>query len=329
MPPTAEQRGPGRRRRAAGCQARHLVHSAAPGDIGAAAILRAGCRGGRRPQAPAIAADWLVAAQTGPTADLDAVCALAETLVDAGRLMEASTVANDGLARPPDRRRNSDHHVRLVLVAASVERLIGRHDAAGRRLKQALAGRIDGAVGRPGDGQPGAFRLRGRSFDEFGLWADRARGVAKQNLWCRRRSQHYWRSAIPSPGRAADSRVESDLAIAAIEHASDQDLAAHAELLAAVPWGLIAVERLPEALATGRRAAAAAARAGNGSATVALELGVVLALGLWVGSGTVWTARIEPSNRRGQQASIRQCSGHYGCAPGHCWSEGRSGPRMW
>jgi DNA-binding NarL/FixJ family response regulator len=263
-------------------RARHLIHSAAPGDTGAAAQLRAAAVV-VRPQAPVIAADWLVAAQTvDPTADLDVVCALAETLVDAGRLVEALTVADDGLAtRRSVDGENPDGLLRLVLVAASVERLLGRHDAARRRLIRALP--------QTGSTGPSAARVmanlalsayEGGAFDEFGAWAERARAAGEAEPLVKASVAALLSVGHTFAGHAADSRVESDLAIAAIDIATDQDLAAHAELLAAVPWGLIAVERLPEALATGRRAAAAAARAGNGSATVALELGVVLSLGL-------------------------------------------------
>lgn len=262
--------------------ARHLAHSAAPGDVGAAAILRAAAAAVRR-QAPAIAADWLVAAQRAHwTGDLDQLCVLAETLVDAGRLTEALAIANEALAKATQPAgETSGHEVRMVLVAASVERLIGRHDAAGRRLKQALA-RIN-PTGRSAARVMANLALsayEGKEFHEFGLWADRARGIGEADPLVQASAAALLAVGHTFAGRAADSRVESDLAIAAIEQASDQDLAAHAELLAAVPWGLIAIERLPEALATGRRAAAAASRAGNGSASVALELGVVLALGL-------------------------------------------------
>ena len=61
---------------------------------------------------------------------------------------------------------------------------------------------------------------------------------------------------------------------------SDAELATHAELLTAVPWALLAHERLTDILTTGRRTADAARRAGNSSAAVAQELAVLLALGL-------------------------------------------------
>ena len=263
-------------------QARHLAHSAAPGDIGAAAILRAAAAT-VRPQAPAIAADWLLAAQNASwTADLDVLSVLAETLVDAGRLSEALTVANDALATAnAPTGEMSAGALRLVLVAASVERLIGRHEAAGRRLKRALA--HTDPKGRSAARVMANLALsayEGGAFGEFGPWAEKARAVGDADPLVQASASVMLAVGHTFAGRAADSKPESDLAIAAIEQASDRDLAAHAELLAAVPWGLIAIERLPEALATGRRAAAAAARAGNGSASVALELGVVLALGL-------------------------------------------------
>ena len=70
------------------------------------------------------------------------------------------------------------------------------------------------------------------------------------------------------------SPAEMSFAIETIDMASSQQLAAEAELLSVVPWGLIALERLPDALTTGRRTASAARRSGNSSAAVGHELAV-------------------------------------------------------
>jgi hypothetical protein len=115
-------------------RARHLAHSAAPGDPEAAATLRAAAAL-VRPQAPAIAADWLVAARRAdPRLGPEGQLALAETLVEAGRLEAALAVVDEAAEEAPDR----DHRVGLAVAGATVERLLGRHDAGSRRLERVL-----------------------------------------------------------------------------------------------------------------------------------------------------------------------------------------------
>ena len=258
-------------------RAHHLAQSAAPGDTAAATDLRAAAAivGA---QAPAIAADWLLAAQNiDPTDDLDVVTGLARTLVDAGRLAEALTVADDALRAKAD----TDGSLRLILVAASVERLIGRHEAARRRLSIAL---------RTQDSQgPAAARLlaslafsayESGAVHEFGRFAEQARAVGRVDDMVQAVVSALLPVADTFAGRTDEAAADMSFAIETIDMASSQQLAAEAELLSVVPWGLIALERLPDALTTGRRTASAARRSGNSSAAVGHELAVVLALGL-------------------------------------------------
>ena len=77
---------------------------------------------------------------------------------------------------------------------------------------------------------------------------------------------------------AADADVA--VVLAAVDAADDGELAGAAELLTAVPWGLVALERLEAGHAVGRRVADAARAAGNGAAAVAHDIVTVLALGL-------------------------------------------------
>ena len=261
-------------------RARHLAHAAVPGDTDSARVLRAAAVI-VRPQAPSIAADWLLAARTAdPAMDLDEQTMLAATLVDAGRLSAALEIADGALATDAMSAHPSAA-LGLMLTAASVERLIGRHDSARRRLKTALR------VQDPGGGAAARVltnlalsAYESGAFGEFAMWAERARAINGADRLVQGAAAALLAVGHIFAGRAGQAIEESDLAIAAIEAAGDRDLAAHAELLVAVPWALIALERLPAAFRTAQRLAAAAAAAGNSTATVPLELAVVLALGL-------------------------------------------------
>ncbi|MET0864707.1 MAG: AAA family ATPase [Nakamurella sp.] len=257
-------------------RARHLSQSASAGDLAAALVLR-GAAAAVRPQAPAIAADWLLAAQRAdPAGDPAVQAVLAETLVDAGRLDQALQVTQEALADPA-----SPDSLRLILVEVSVERLVGRHDAARRRLQHALQ-----AQDQQG---PAAARLfaelavsayESGAFDEFGPFAERALGLPAADHLVRSVSLLLLAVTQIFTGDQAAAKRGSDDAIRIISTVSDAELATHAELLIVVPWALLSLERLTDILTTGRRTADAARRAGNSSAAVAQELAVLLALGL-------------------------------------------------
>ncbi len=257
--------------------ARHLAHAAAPGDADSAAVLRAAAAM-VRPRAPAIAADWLVVARRAdPTDELDALIHLTETLVDAGRLAEALAVVDD----VPQTAERGDPLLRLTLIGASVERLIGRHDAARRRLLQAL--RQYGPSGSSTARLMVDLALSAYELGELGemaRWAEQARAADGADGLVHAAAATLLAVSHTFAGRPDDAGTEVELALARVDAAADHELARNAELMTAVPWGLIALERLPDALAVGRRTAAAAQRGGNSSAVVALELAVVLSLGL-------------------------------------------------
>jgi tetratricopeptide (TPR) repeat protein len=80
-------------------------------------------------------------------------------------------------------------------------------------------------------------------------------------------------------GDAFGGRPAADLR-AIIDATADDELGALAEPAMAIPWGLLALDRLPEGLAAARRIAVAARRGGNGPASIPHELAAVLALGL-------------------------------------------------
>ena len=237
-------------------RAHHLVHAAVAGDLDAAEALRSAAAE-VRPQAPGVAADWLLAARRVDAVGAD-LAALAETLIEAGRFEPALSIADEARMDP-----------RMAVVAASVERLLGRHDAARRRLLRALdsgqdTARVcaDLAVAAYQQGDYGAMRG----------WAERATGGTSGAV-----------GAIAATLLAVGDAFAGSPAVelgALIDAVDDDELGALAEPAMAIPWGLLALDRLPQGLAAARRIAAAARRAGNGVASIPHELAAVLALGL-------------------------------------------------
>jgi DNA-binding NarL/FixJ family response regulator len=251
-------------------RAQHLAQAAAPGDADAAATLRAAAAT-VRPQAPGVAADWLLAARRAdpPAADLPV---LAETLVEAGRLEAALDVVDEA---------DGAHGARMAVTAAGIERLLGRHDAAGRRLRRALEAAAPGSPRAAGVLTHLAITAYQRGdYPEMRAWAEQVApgsgtggagpAVAATLLAVG--------DAFAGETDAAASGVTA--ALAALEGATDDELGAAAEPAMAVSWGLLALDRLPEGLAAARRIAAAARRGGNGSAAIVHDLAAVLALGL-------------------------------------------------
>ena len=255
-------------------RARHLAHAAAPGDAESAATLRAAAAL-VRPQAPAIAADWLVAARRAdPRLGADGQLALAETMVAAGRLEAALAVVDE--AAVADGAADREHRVGLAVAGATVERLLGRHEAGSRRLERVL----DEA---PGSGllmahlAISAYELG--AAEETAAWAQRARASDADRL------VHAAAAAMLAPahafaGRADAARAEGDAAVEAVDRASDAELAGAGELLTAVAWGLLAVERFVDVLSVARRSALVIRATGNGPAAIALDVAAISALGL-------------------------------------------------
>ncbi|MDX6656408.1 MAG: hypothetical protein QOH62_1201, partial [Solirubrobacteraceae bacterium] len=251
-------------------RARHLAHGAATGDVEAAATLCAAAAG-VRPQAPGVAADWLLAARRADPAAVESPV-LAETLVEAGRLEAALDVVDED---------GATQDARLAVAGASVERLLGRHDAARRRLVRALdaaAPESREAARVLADLAVGAYQ-RG-DYAEMRTWAQQV-GPADANGGAVR--------AVAATLLAVGDAFEGDAgavaaaiaqALTVVEGAGDDELAGAAELTMAVSWGLLALDRLPEGLVVARRVATAARRRGNGIAAVLHDLAAVLALGL-------------------------------------------------
>ncbi len=285
-------------------RARHLAHAAAPGDAEAAATLRAAATV-VRPQAPGVAADWLLAARRADPATTDHI-ALAGTLIEAGRLADAvdaldaaahsgvavgevaaggvagggasasggvtcGGVAGGGASASGGVTSGGDASSRAVL-AAGVERLLGRHDAARRRLLAALDAAPSGDAPRVlADLALSAYQ-RG-DYAEIPRWSGKAGGDAA----VRAASEVLLAVGEVFAGRPEAGAAAADRALAALDQATDAQLAAVAELAMAIPWGLLALDRLPEGLAAATRIAAAA-RAGI--AAIVHDFAAVLALGM-------------------------------------------------
>jgi DNA-binding CsgD family transcriptional regulator/tetratricopeptide (TPR) repeat protein len=264
----------------AAAQARHLLHTATPDDRAAAMTLRHGAAAVRA-QAPAIAADWLMAAQRAdPAQDAAALDTLAAVLVEAGRLDEALAVIDAALGlcgAGEDAVR-----VSLSVRAARGLRRLGRHDDSARHLQDALAhaGVADGSRALLETEFAASAYFAGR-YDVMGERAERA--------WALRDAGDLVvfaaAAAMVSATRAfrgdrAAAVQAADAAVTSIAAAGDPELAAGAESALVVAWALIAQERLADALAIARRAAGASRRGGGGPAAAELDLTCALALGL-------------------------------------------------
>ncbi len=258
-------------------RAHHLSQAAAPGDLVAAKTLREAAAAVRF-RAPSIAADWLlVAKQVAPPRQTADFGQLAHVLVQAGRLDEALAAGEEGLAfgagAPVDL-------LDLTLVAASVERQLGHHESARRRLTRA----VEEARGQPVHPELlAALALTAYESGEYDVlagWAERLHQSAPTDRVLRAVAEALMAMVRRFAGDAVSSAHHADRSVADLRDAGDPELAEQAELAIAVPWALMAVERFADAAEASRRATAVTRAAGNLSAAVALALPEVLALAL-------------------------------------------------
>ena len=258
-------------------QAHHLVHSAAPGDRGAASTLRAAAATVRG-RAPSIAADWLFAAKrVDPPQEPGQLGDLARVLVQSGRLAEALAVAEEGLTFGDAA---GDDMLAVTLVAASVERQLGRHESARRRLVRAVETRA-GPTTRPE--LLAALALSAYEAGDYrslAVWAEQLHASASHDRVLRAAGDAILAMVRRFEADVTTSARHADLALDSIRNATDEELSAHGELVTPIPWALVAIERFGSAAETSRRAAAATRSAGNLSAAVSLALPEVLALAL-------------------------------------------------
>ncbi len=258
-------------------RARHLAHSAVPGDLVAAQTLRTAAAA-VRDRSPSIAADWLLVAQrVAPPHEVADFGELARVLVQAGRLDEALATAEEGLAMGDG---SGNDRLRVSLVAASVERQLGRHDSARRRLTRIADSPVDQSL------RAELLAALTLSAYETGNYAAMARSAV--DLHATATDDPVLRAvgnAVLAMVRQYEGDPEAcvehaDRAEADVRDATDEELVTHGELLTPVPWALMAIERFASAAEISRRSAAATRAAGNLSAAVPLGLPEVLALGL-------------------------------------------------
>ncbi len=258
-------------------QARHLMQAAAPGDLASAAILRTAASRVRA-EAPTVAADWLLAAKVAhPPSQLGEFSDLAEVLVQSGRFAQALAVADEGLSFG---RGDAASRLRLTIAAASVERQLGRHDAARRRLSRSFE---DSAVDADRTALMAALALcayvRG-DYDAVADWAARAHAADPSDRLVRGVVAVLLALVRRLAGDVGESTDATTAAVADIDGCTDAELAAQADLLTVVPWALVAIERWDLAIEVSRRASSAARRSGSHVAAVALALPEILALAL-------------------------------------------------
>ena len=249
-------------------RARHLALAATAGDDDAAAVLRKAAAA-VRPRAPEVAADWLLAARRAAPATIE-LPVLVETLVEAGRWEEAlDAVDRDGAESPA-----------LAVAGASVERQLGRHEGARRRLLRAYeAAESDAPAAARIAAELAVAAYQRGEYSEISVWATRIGPAGTVGAV----------SAIAGILRAIGSVFAGDVAtgtaelrraLEELDRADDRELAAIAEPAMVLSWGLLALDRLPDGLATAQRIATAARRGGNPLAAIPHQFAAVLALGL-------------------------------------------------
>lgn len=272
-------------------RARHLAHAATPGDIRAATTLREGAEGVRA-RAPSIAADWLlVAKMADPPRETAHFADLAQVLVQSGRLGEALAIADEGLAFGSGKEAD---RLRVTLMAASVERQLGEHESSRRRLVRALEEGPTGPVRADLLGNLALSAYESGDYVAVADWSAQLRTASPDDRVLRAMGDVLAAMLLRFHGDvSASGRLAQD-AILAIRDVTDDELAARAELVTAIPWALVALELFTPAGEISRRASTAARRAGNLSASVPLALPEVLALAL--------LGRLESADEAAQQA---------------------------
>ncbi len=273
--------------------AHHLAHSAATGDVAAAATLREAAATVRN-RAPTIAADWLlVAKRVAPPRGNAEFSELAQVLVQSGRLSEALDVVEEGMSLGKG---SGDDQLALTLAAATVERQLGRHESARRRLV-----RVEQA--HPHDDVPpellAALALSAYESGDYEALAASAmqlEQVTSGELVLGAIADALLGMIRRFDGEASLSAQHVEQCLGALRDATTEELAARAELVTSIPWALMAIEEFAPAAETSRRAAAAARAAGNLGAAVALALPEALALAL--------LGRLEEAEATAQEAEL-------------------------
>jgi len=241
-------------------RAQHVERCAAQGDAAALAVLREGAAAAAL-NAPATAAGWYAAAlrllPDGAREERAALMlARAGVLIAAGRLEEARAVLLESLALVPGDA--LARRVELITACATVEHLLGHHQAAHARLRAALDA-LPAAADEPAVALMLALGLDGFYRSQFGAliqWGTRALEAAERLgdpvLAAAARASVAAGAASASPRAEAEARV--DEAAAALDALPDERLAPRVEALAYTAMAQLFVDRFAAARAYADRA---------------------------------------------------------------------------
>ena len=252
-------------------QAHHVERSARRGDLPAVAILReAGQQASAR--APEVAAKWFEAALhlLPPTAQpmerIELLLPRAGALAAIGEYSDSYEALIESLAIVPGDQ--VAMQTKLTASCAALEHLLGWHERAGTRLREALADLPDGD-----STASAAFmielavdRYYVASYDAMQDWARRAMGTAERLGDMPVAASAAALVAMAGAVEGAGGQVQADCSVAAalVDGLSDDELATRPDAISFLAYAELLLERFPQ---TGRhtdRAIAVARTTGQG-----------------------------------------------------------------
>ena len=257
----------------AAAQATHLAFAATPGDLAAAEVLR----GRRRPRARAgalVAADWLAAARRADPGGAGRRVELAEALAEAGRREACSPWWTRPAPPTPPRRPGSPSPARA------------RSGCSGATTPRDAGSSARSPASRRAEGRARLLcelslsALERADPADMAARAEQARAAGSADPAVRCATAALVAFARLYGGRHDEARREIAGALAELGGASEAELMGAGDLLTAVPWSALAVERFDDALASGRRIADACRRRGDATAAAGPEAAAVQALAL-------------------------------------------------
>lgn len=276
-------------------RAQHLVRSADPGDTETVGVLRWAAEH-TGTYAPAAAAHFLAAAlrltldAPGAAGDRRELSIdLATALTADGRFDEARDLIRDVLRWLPTG--HSDQRVRAVLLAAQIERLLGRNEVA-RLLLTGELGRLAASVRAPGESaNPAAIataelklELARSAVDGAVTSRDRpllveiidfARAHELASLEAAAVGVHA--VAANAVGDRAEGLRLTDLATELVDALPDEELARHPHAASRVAAAELDLGRLTSAVTHAERGLAVARRSGR--SYLVIQMGVTLTVG--------------------------------------------------
>ena len=267
-------------------RAHHVEQSARVGDLEAIEVLGQAGRAAAA-SAPASAARWFEAAlrllpgneRMTPTR-LELLLAYASALGAVGRLEPCRAALVDVIALlPPDA---VDMRVRLTVACATVEHLLGRHDAAIQRVSAALQSVEEpaspAAVALTMEQAVGAFHamdfveMRVRAGDALAA----ARDVDEPVLLATATALVCYAGAATAD--IADARSHHAEAAALVAKFTDEQLALHPACLSDLGWAEFFLERYDDSIAHLRRGVSVARAGGQGQLANQMEQGLGVSL---------------------------------------------------